>query len=298
MHVLVMLLAATPFNLGDEPAILGFTKDGTALVWTFKDSAWVPNPKNEEDMVLGEVATIAVVHDAQSGAETQYLLSLKRVSRFADDRLKARYASAEGATAFSTWKKNNPLSALSGFTGPRGAAATVKVGEEESTQWEAAGNPVKLVINRGSGETSDGFDDGQEAMYTAQRSAEVWWDPTGRRAAFAVITARAQTMRGAVPEHGDVYLVEVPAPRVEVLAPARLSAEGDKVAGVVKAAGFVVSRINPAQKDRAATVIYAHPDFMPEAKTLAAALPGATIEKLTWKANGDVVVAVGAPGAK
>lgn len=299
MHFLVMLLvASTPFPLGDEPTLLGFTKDGSALVWTYKDAASVENPKNPEDMILSEAATIAVVRDVKTGGETRYVLLLKRVSRFSDDRLKTRYAAALGATAFATWKKQNPISALSGLTGPRGASATVKVGEEDSVAWEADTHPVKLLLTRGTAEASDGFDDFPETMYTGQRSVEVWWDPTCRRAAFAVITAPGQTMRGPVPEKGEVYLLNLPDVRVEVLLPARLSAEGDKVSGVVQSSGFVVARVNPAQKDRAATVIYANPAFMPEAKVLAAALPGATVEKLTWKANGDVVVAVGAPGAK
>lgn len=300
MHLLLMLLvASTPFRLGDEPTIIGFTQDGSALVWTFKDAAYVENPKNAEDMILSEAATIAVVRDLKTGGETQYLLSLKRVSRLADDRLKGRYAAAEGASAFATWKKKNPLSALSGLAGPRGASATVKVGEEAGMQWDADDtNPIKFLLNRGTAETSDGYDDFPENMYRARRAVEVWWDPTCRRAAFAVITAEGQTMRGAVSEKGEVYLVDLPDVRVEVLVPARLSAEGDKVSGVVESSGFVVARVNPAQKDRAATVIYANPDFMPEAKVLAAALPGATVEKLTWKANGDLVVAVGGPSAK
>ena len=101
-------------------------------------------------------------------------------------------------------------------------------------------------------------------------------------------------MRGVVGPSTQYVVLAAP-PRVEVLSSARLTAEAERIAEVVEKTGFAVTTMGPATRDRPATVIYAGGAHMELAQKLAAALPGSTVEKLSWKANGEIVVAVGAP---
>jgi hypothetical protein len=171
----------------------------------------------------------------------------------------------------------------------------VLVAGKESYAWSVEDTVmISYVVKHGEDRAVITEEDSMAAMYTPQRSAEVFWDPTGRRVLFVVATAEASTMRGAVEASWRYLVITVP-PRVEVLASARLKDEAERVAGTVEKAGFAVSSVGPATKDRTATVIYAGPKHQEAAQKLAAALPGATVDKLTWKANGELVVAVGAP---
>jgi LytR cell envelope-related transcriptional attenuator len=149
------------------------------------------------------------------------------------------------------------------------------------------------VVTRGADKSVSTMDDDASASLINERSTEVWWDPTGRRALFSVSVQGEETIRGVVADTALYFIVATP-PRVEVLASPRLKAEAERVAGVVEKTGFAVVTVGPATKDRPATVIYAGPAHQEAAQRLAAALPGATVEKLTWKANGELVVTVGA----
>jgi hypothetical protein len=82
---------------------------------------------------------------------------------------------------------------------------------------------------------------------------------------------------------------------VELVAPKpRLEAAFAKVAPALESAGFAVVKTGPAQKARASTVVYAQEGFEQAAQEIAALIPGgASTDKLTWKATGDVVVALG-----
>jgi hypothetical protein len=244
---------------------------------------------------IDEDATVAVVRDVKTGTEVKYLTSFATRTPQAKGELKKRLAGSLDAAAYAAWSKTNGTVLKKGFEGPGGSKATVLIGGQKQLSWSVTDSmTVSYVVTRGADKSVVTMQDEMEAMYTPERSAEVFWDPTGRRALFAINTAEAHTMRGGVSASTMYFVVPAP-PRVEVLASTRLKEEADRVAAVVEKTGFAVVTMGPATKDRPATVIYAGPAHQEAAQKIAAALPGATVDKLTWKANGEIVVAVGAP---
>jgi LytR cell envelope-related transcriptional attenuator len=199
-----------------------------------------------------------------------------------------------GLAPYDAWKKANGPVALKGLEGPSGSKATVLIAGKQALSWTPTDlMTISFVVTRGADKSVSTMDDDASASLINERSTEVWWDPTGRRALFSVSVQGEETIRGVVADTALYFIVATP-PRVEVLASPRLKAEAERVAGVVEKTGFAVVTVGPATKDRPATVIYAGPAHQEAAQRLAAALPGATVEKLTWKANGELVVTVGA----
>jgi hypothetical protein len=211
--------------------------------------------------------------------------------------VKSRYVNSPDKNALDAWRRANPLVATSGFTGPRGESAEVMVGDSAQTEWSCGeGCKVTLSVKKPGGEASADFEDGP-GMFIPQRSTEVFWDPTGWRAAFVVWTAPAQTMRGMTTQTAEVYFLDVPKTRVQLLSTSRLDAKAQEVEKRLSEANCEVSRGTP-KADRNATVIYFAAGFEDEAKTLQKLIKGATVEPLTWKPGVEIVVALGAPGAR
>ena len=328
MLSLLLVLAAAPIQPGTGATMLGWSNDGDAVVWTevittsslahhyFSKSgkrAEVPMatvmamPEAERKQLketvaseevgesqTDEAATLAVVHTVKTGAQVKYFLGSTVLTVQGTGGLQKHFAGLPDAAAFEAWKKANGPAATKGLEGPNGTTASVLVGGKRALSWSAE-DAVTIVyaVARGADRATVSMEDQMEAMYVPNRSAEIWWDPSGRRALFAITTAEARTMRGPVGPSSQYFIVAAP-PRVEVLAPARLKAEAEQIAGAVEKSGFAVTSIGPATKDRSATVIYAGPAHQEAAMKIAAAIPGATVEKLSWKANGELVVAVGA----
>ncbi len=288
--IALALLAVAPVPLGDDPTFLGWTKDGNAFAWTHVERAYVVV---DDEMVLSETATIGAVHDLRTAKTEHFALEVKHVRKDAEGTFKKRYGAGNKA-AFDAWKKDHPLVLKKG-AGPKGAATDLTVDGESQWDWSSSTDmKIVLIVTRAGLSAKAAFDDGPSSTFIPDRSAEPYWDPTGRRVAFLIQNKAAQTMRGVVPRSAEIHLVAVP-PRVEVVAPARLSAAAAKAAEAIEAAGTAVVAVGVATKDRTATVVYANAPHEALAKQLAAALPGATVEKLTWKPNAEIVVAIGAP---
>lgn len=320
MLALLVVLAATPVKAAEDPKMLGWTSDGAFFVWTevkstmgadFEygregpDGKWTPVPlaqvmkmSDEERVDLatqgeGETAldqtVIAVVHTVATGEQQRFPLSSKRL------RPEGK-AQPVDPKAFDAWKKAHRLVPLSGLRGPQNATAgevEVDWPKEQATEGDEV--TVHYYVQR-EGERLEVHTQDQGGAYGMFRPSYVttwWWDPTGRRAALVILREAAKTMRGIVPAEAELVFAPVP-PRAEVLAPARLEADVARVSALIEGAGVPVSATGVATKDREATVVYASPKFMAAAKRVAAAL-GATVEKLTWKANGELVIALGAP---
>jgi hypothetical protein len=242
-----------------------------------------------------EEATIGVVHNVRTGAEEKYVIAIKALTPQAKDVLKNKFSKYADAAAWEALKKTNAPSGTKGLEGPGGSKASVLVDGKPSLKWAAEDEvTIQYVVTHGSDKSTMSVTDQMEAMYVPNRSVEVMWDQGGKRALFIVTTAEARTMRGSVGPSTQ-YLVLAAPPRVEVLSSPRLKAEAERIAGVVEKSGFAVSVVGPAQKERTATVIYAGPAHQEMAQKISAAIPGSTIDKLSWKANGEIVVAVGAP---
>lgn len=334
MLTLLLVLAATPIIPERPATLAGWSNDGEAIVWLQTEKATspahhyfektgkkaevpmetvmampaaarntlthrAPSPDDESStggpgpMQVDEEATVAVVHHVKTDVQEKYLLAYTALTPQAGG-LKKRLSTLANLAAFEAWKKANGPVVKKGLDGPSGAKATVLIAGKQSLTWTpTAAMTIAFVVTRGADKSVVTMDDDAEASFISERSTEVFWDPSGRRALFAMTIEGSETIRGTVDPTAEYFIVATP-PRVEVLAPARLKAEADRVAGVVEKAGFAVVAVGPATKDRAATVIYAGPAHQDAAQKLAAALPGATVDKLTWKANGELVVAVGA----
>lgn len=325
------MLAAAPIEPGLGAQLIGWTADGESLVWTErtttsspahhyfrKGKGKQPEVPMAEVMAMSEAgrkvltmraeeegegstyqtdeeATLGVVHNVRTGAEEKYLVAVKALTPQAKDVLKNKFAKLPDAAAWETYKKANNPTATKGLEGPGGTKASVLVAGEPTLQWSVEDEmTVQYVVKLGTDKSVISTTDQMEAMYTPNRSVEVVWGTSGKRALFIVTTAQAHTMRGDVGPSTKFVIVPAP-PRVEVLATTRLKAEADRIAGVVEKTGFAVTLVGPAQKERPATVIYADAAHQEMAAKLAAAIPGATVDKLSWKANSELVVAVGAP---
>lgn len=295
--LLVLVAAATPVNLHSEPQVMGWTKDGTSFVWTWVRTSYMTNPKNEEESFLAESVRVAVVLDVATKQQTEYLVSYKALRAKNDGFLKKEYANAPTKADLDAWRRDHPLVATTGFTGPRGESADVIVDESPRTQWTCSeGCKVTLSVKKGAAAASVDFEDGP-GMFIPDHSVDVYWDPTGWQAAFVVSTAAAQTMRGMTSPSAELYLVDIPKTRVQLLAMGRLDDKAKELVTRLNELNCDVTRGEP-KKDRNATVIYAAAGCEEDAKAIAKLIKGATVEPLTWKPDAELVIALGAPGAR
>ena len=325
------MLAAAPIEPGLGAQLLGWTADGESLVWTERTTASSPahhyfrkGKGKQPEVPMAEVmamseadrkalalraeeenegsnyqtdeeATLGVVHNVRTGGEEKYLVAVKALTPQAKDVLKNKFAKFLDGAAWDAFKKANNPTATKGLEGPGGSKASVLVAGKPTLKWSVEDEvTVQYVVTLGADKSTISTTDTMEAMYVPNRSVEVMWGTSGKRALFIVTTAEARTMRGSVGPSTQFVIVAAP-PRVEVLATSRLKAEAERIAGVVEKTGFAVTLVGPAQKERPATVIYADAAHQEMAQKLAAAIPGASVDKLSWKANSELVVAVGAP---
>lgn len=122
---------------------------------------------------------------------------------------------------------------------------------------------------------------------------DVYWSPDKRRVAWVIRPSAWSGMDGSTSVEVEVGSAGLP--RIQLLADASILVAAFPVARkALDAAGFVVTGQGKAVKARPASVVYFARGQDALAKSVALALPGgATTEKLSWKANAEVVVALG-----
>jgi hypothetical protein len=258
------------------------------------------------DATIDETAQLAVVHDVRRNTDEKFMLDYKAVSKDGKTKgaLKKKYASLPNAAAFAAWKKAHALVKKSGKAS--GAAKlTLEVTltgtdpddkpawQGDTLGWSVMNQAtVKLATACGKDTQADSFEQNMGAMYSPSWSATPFWEPTGHRVVVVMEEAVAKTMRG--PDGGRLQYVIMPCGvRVDVVAPKGMEQATGPIADLVDKAGFTAS-IGVAKAHRAATVIYADAAHTELAKKLAAAIPGgATVDKLDWKPNAEIVVALG-----
>jgi hypothetical protein len=262
-----------------------------------------------------ERARIAVVHDVRRGEERRYLLSYEVLSDEgrAHPVLKKRYGGLPTTAAFEAWRRDAKVGKVAGRRGPRGAATIdVKYAVPDGVEPDAPGPEVTwtgetlswtvdmsfqtlatLKVTCGPDVDHREPEQPQGSMYTPAVTGTPYWDPTGHRVVFALEEAVAKTMRG--PDGGrHAYELLACGPQLEVVAPPGQEAIGSKIADALEATGATVVSIGPAKGARPTSVVYADAAHAALAAKVAAAIPGgATVDKLTWKAAGGVVVAIG-----
>jgi LytR cell envelope-related transcriptional attenuator len=267
-------------------------------------------------MQTDEVAKLGIVRDSWRDTTETYLLMYSAPSRDGkrDQKLRKRLGQVSSSAAFDAWKKAHALTKAAAKSGPAGSIAiTVDLVRSQNTdpndkpdppEWHGAvlhwavGLEVEVaklsvVATCGATKTTYSAEQHSDAMYVPHWSATPIWAPGGRRAVVAVAEAKSKTMRG--PVGGSMQLAVFPCgTRVEVLAPAELDARADPVAAALDKAGYAITRIGPAKARRSKTVVYSDDAHKDIATKLAATIPGgATVDKLDWKPNADIVVALG-----
>jgi hypothetical protein len=125
---------------------------------------------------------------------------------------------------------------------------------------------------------------------------ELFWSPDGRRVAWHLWNSVCDHSIGdweCSLLSNEFVLERTAGPRVSVVAFGEAPTQLGKALDALEKAGFTPTQVGPAQKARTATVVYAAKGKEADAKRVAAALGDAKVEPLTWKADADVVVALG-----
>jgi hypothetical protein len=254
-----------------------------------------------DETELTETLQLATVYDVQHEEQQVYVMKDEELCYQGGHALLDKYA-PKGAdvASFDQWKKDHPIAGKSQRLGPNGAKADIVVeGVErtwrgEAVSWEVIdATTVTFVTSVNKRAERLSLPQEMAAMYAPNFTAEVWWDPTGRRAMFALDQHDAHTMRSLETFTVQLYFLGG-GTAVELLSTKALQPSAVKSVDAIEGAGFAVTARGEAQKARPSTVVYCDDKHQAEAQKIAAAIPGgATVEKLSWKANGDVVVALG-----
>ena len=124
-------------------------------------------------------------------------------------------------------------------------------------------------------------------------SLDVYWSPDRKRVAWLIRPSSWMGMDSSF--EVAIELGSAGLPRIQLLADKSiLKTALPQARKALDAAGFLITGSGLALKARPASVVYFAVGQDALAKTVAAAVPGgATIEKLSWKASAEVVVALG-----
>lgn len=128
-------------------------------------------------------------------------------------------------------------------------------------------------------------------------SARVFWSPDGAYTAWVI---RGSSWSGMDGGHSVSFVVAGGgAPRAQILgAPDLLPKVTRRIAEAIEPSGVAVVFIGKATKGRDTTVVYAAEGFEEVAAEVAKAIPGgAEVEKLTWAAGAELVIAAGKSAA-
>lgn len=269
----LLTLAALPALAQDRQAV-GFTQDGETFV--------LMTSADEEDPRY-------FLHDPRTGT-----------AQATEDGLDVLTPAQ-----FKAWTAESPLAPLK--TGPRSPDGKTQLEAGKGGSWKDGqflvrptcdGDdgkvhraPPKTTFRTKAGKKSWASADLDLGQWNADASVEPVWSPDGRRVAY--VTHVTNGCHGAASDH---MLAFGPAqgPRVQVLS-VKERPYGDTVEAMeaLEGAGFFPTGYGEAKGTHAGTVVFATKGFEAEAKKAAAALPGARVDKLTWKPGYELVVVLG-----
>jgi hypothetical protein len=267
-----VLLWATLSWANDLPGIVGelkgTTKDGRFLVWEGSDG-------NDE-----ENDTRTVVEDLTTGDQVVYWPTSEPKQL--------------GPPELKKWLATHPLVAVvSGRNSPdkkrvADVALDLSTGSWSDDTFEAdPQSGFHLVV------AHDGLKEEVGLAYTGD-SVNVSWTADGKHTLW-VVYRRGHMVRD--PGSSNLIIGTDGTTSVAVVAPREQLKTAQKVAEALSRAGFDVGSVAPAMKPRDKSVVFSDAAHTDLATKLAAAVPGgATVEKLTWRSNFDLVVSLG-PGA-
>ncbi len=284
-------------------ALEGWTADSRFVAYR-RSASFIDDPTGVE----GESCTLVtrVVIDGASGERQEFLESMEGTC----DKTRPKTAKMGQAEAYQAWLRAHPVSLTLGERSPDGkirARIEVKGGEngQAAGVWEAgqfkwgpAGEDDMLMDVTMTLSAERGGERWRVAGYSESTAGRlhgevtVAWSPDGKRAAW--VLHRGYAMMN---DFGFARLAVTPAagPRIELLGSKKvLAAARAKVEGALARGGFVIVRAGEAVKARPKSVVYAAKGSEDVAGQVAALVPGgAAVEALTWKAFGELVVALG-----
>lgn len=263
----VLLLCSTPALATD---IIAFAADGSSVVSFDGYDEYSDAPE-------GSVGQLRVT-DLRSGAEQTFECEVYEGA----PEVKSK--------AFAKWKgKQKFVSAVASRTSPDGKSLLSV--EVKAAQGGGAWSGGSFSAQGSSTWTLTAVRDGtsREVAECAPGDGLIaYWSPDGRHTVW-LLQHNGSNMR----DTGSTEIIVGTGgdPSVSVVAQKRQAAE--VTAAKLSKAGFSVVNVGAAKKQRPSTVVYVSPGMEAFGKTVAAALPGATIEALTWNSPVDVVVALG-----
>lgn len=299
----------------DQP-VEGLTRDGSAFLYGV--TLETENPEPEGGNLC--TASLQVVRDVPSGAETRYLLSADGENC---GEIRSNGSILHGG--FGKFLKAHPLSPLAGSKGPKGArlvglrpfCAAFTCSNEPTCvvqmEPEAPGCPQDRegeYVEYHDGTVDLAFKTKNGRVYPVRtasaRRGQMAWSTHEEVRAFwlgddraALLSHSITTSMRSHEEHWHVDLVTFDnRVRVSVLGyadPKRTGKSGvsvaDEVAATVRQTGNFMVSTGLTRDPRSETVVYFGKGYEPDARRIAAVIPGAKVEKLTWKPDADVVVA-------
>lgn len=289
---------AEPIGTFAQLQPLGWTADGASFAFRAKeDSVMGGMPAPGTEMYRADVG---VVVDVATGQATYYLVKLdgepfaankRRLGPLRPKELehwiashKPRLVKGRRDATFELGKDQD-LPPLAGAWDHDAWQVSEKDPENEDTGGAhiaiAVGKRVVLRVTMESG----------SAPVTG--SITPFWSPDGRRVAWWVHHDQA----GAdFPPYDELWITPARGPRVDVKPDKALAPAAREAAlRALDHAGFAPVLAGDAGAHRAATVVYAAAGFEADAQRAAKAL-GGTVDKLTWKPDADLVVALGGGG--
>lgn len=268
---LLLTLAALP-SLAQDVKALGFTQDGETLVLDLDYG--------------GEDSPRYILYDARSSTK---------------ETPESRLTSAQ----YKAWAAENPLAPLK--SGPRSADGKTQLESGKGLRWkngqlwipascEDEENPRKAPRPKTPFRAKTGKKSWLSAElalgnWNADLSVEPLWSPDGRRVAYLVHVVNG--CYGAVSDY-ELWFGPTQGPRVQLLSVKERPYEDvSEAMSALEGAGFAPTSEGEAKGAHAGTVVFAAKGFEAEAKKAAAALPGAKVDKLTWKPGHELVVVLG-----
>jgi hypothetical protein len=268
--LLLTLLAAGVEIQASEVKPFGWSKDGRYFAWSTEGVMGNPDaPNTVLDVQTGRT-------DELSDAQLKKFQSAHPLAPLAADR-----TSPDA-------KATMDVKPLSGKAGGGWNAKAKEDGSPAGSTWSPAGaTGAELRVER----------DGQSWVSVSWNSGvhvvKGFWSPDGKQVAWLVRPSDMQGMDGTT----EWELITGPAgyPRVHVVTEkALIPTAGAKVKALLDGKGFATTYVGKALKPRDASVVYCAAGKEELAKKAAELIPGgATVDKLTWPANAELVVALG-----
>lgn len=266
--LVAVLLTGAPLTF-DEGEFLGFTKDGDRTVWlTSRKVTWGDAP---------HFAKLAVSRHQLAATEEEFELEVGPLDG------KGPLKPGPDVAKWEAWKQKNPIVKL---TSLEGVKTSIRADGKPATAWGGTGKAVKveLVTERlGVTKTRSSMLAENMGKKVRKTTAEVFLDPTGRRAVF-VLTMEAG---GGEPVSSEMVEAFVGPTAFVYVASQEQRKEKELL---IERAGFAVTGSFESAKAAPGVVVRADAKTMAAAETLAKALGGKAVKGKVDKQLGEFFV--------